>query len=356
MMCSTASLSAHVYLARWAKIVAEEGERNRKKEQDARQQKQESLQKPVIEDSDVGSFEIWSSAPWAERPTSTRQPDNPLALQDWRAFFDHTGKPTIRFPDVKKHIFERGFGKGKERERSDGAFWDQMDPRAEAWSFLLGAQPWAQDKNFVDRRHQWAEKAEEYWMAKRSWLRYLENEVHLPSVQDSKFWKEQRHRIGVDCLRVDKRLSLFAERGVADKHGNGNEHSRRLEHILACYVLWDQLQEAHGSGETDRGLLGGYVQGMSDLCAPLYELCDGDEPKTFWLFVGLMQRARHNFYSDQSGMKMQLLNLQKLITVLDPGLHAHLERTDSLNLFFCFRCVEVNLVIIMALIHFLDGY
>lgn len=46
-------------------------------------------------------------------------------------------------------------------------------------------------------------------------------------------------------------------------------------------------------------------------------------------------------------MKMQLLLLQRLIAVMDPALYAHFERTDSLNLFFCFRwllvCFKVSL-------------
>jgi hypothetical protein len=48
---------------------------------------------------------------------------------------------------------------------------------------------------------------------------------------------------------------------------------------------------------------------------------------------------RSNFYADQSGMRRQLSLLQKLIQVMDPAVYAHLESTDSLHLFFCFRCV-----------------
>jgi len=34
----------------------------------------------------------------------------------------------------------------------------------------------------------------------------------------------------------------------------------------------------------------GYVQGMSDLCAPLYIVMAGDEEMTFWCFVEVMNR------------------------------------------------------------------
>lgn len=68
---------------------------------------------------------------------------------------------------------------------------------------------------------------------------------------------------------------------------------------------------------------------------------------------------KQNFLRDQSGMKKQLLSLQQLISVMDPELYRHLgilhtetsipyfanfissEKTDGLNLFFCFRSVDV---------------
>jgi len=49
---------------------------------------------------------------------------------------------------------------------------------------------------------------------------------------------------------------------------------------------------------------------------------------------------KQNFLRDQSGMKQQLLTLQQLISVMDPELYRHFEKTDGLNLFFCFRCTS----------------
>ena len=34
----------------------------------------------------------------------------------------------------------------------------------------------------------------------------------------------------------------------------------------------------------------GYVQGMSDLCAPIYIVMGGNEEMTFWCFVQIMER------------------------------------------------------------------
>lgn len=44
-----------------------------------------------------------------------------------------------------------------------------------------------------------------------------------------------------------------------------------------------------GGTERGGGYLG-YVQGMSDLCAPVYVVMGGDEEMTFWCFVEIMDR------------------------------------------------------------------
>ncbi|CEH17058.1 Ypt/Rab-specific GTPase-activating protein GYP7 and related proteins [Ceraceosorus bombacis] len=222
--------------------------------------------------------------------------------------------------------------------------------------------------------------------------------------RETPWMKEQLHRIRVDCVRTDRKMPLFSDvkvkaAGAADGHdgeeiggrdpaapqkvasksmgddstAQPNSHMQALADILLTYVIWDKSEAKSSGGANDhvlpenaspaeaaatiaKGLashrqksregaqdtpLESYVQGMSDLCAPLYVVCKGDEAQTFWCFVGLMQRMRSNFYSDQSGMRRQLGLLQKLIQVMDPAVYAHLERTDSLHLFFCFRWLLV---------------
>jgi len=146
---------------------------------------------------------------------------------------------------------------------------------------------------------------------------------------------EERHRIDVDCRRTDRQHPLFAmpddaippTPGSAVGQSPANEHVERLMAILLTYNFYEKEL--------------GYVQGMSDLCSPIYVCFNGDESLTFWCFVRLMERMKPNFLRDQSGMKKQLLTLQQLIAVLDPELYRHLEKTDSLNLFFCFRWVLI---------------
>lgn len=62
------------------------------------------------------------------------------------------------------------------------------------------------------------------------------------------------------------------------------DHVDKLAEILLTYGLF----------EKDLG----YVQGMSDLCAPLYVIFEGEEVATFWCFVEFMERmvrARASF-------------------------------------------------------------
>jgi hypothetical protein len=84
----------------------------------------------------------------------------------------------------------------------------------------------------------------------------------------------------------------------------------------------------------------GYVQGMSDLLAPIYAVTQ-DDAIAFWAFVEFMNRMERNFLRDQSGMRTQLLTLDHLVQLLDPKLYAHLQKADSTNFFFFFRMLLV---------------
>lgn len=84
----------------------------------------------------------------------------------------------------------------------------------------------------------------------------------------------------------------------------------------------------------------GYVQGMSDLLAPVYAVLQ-DDAVAFWAFQRFMGRMERNFLRDQSGMRHQLRTLDHLVQFMDPRLYAHLESADSTNFFFFFRMLLV---------------
>lgn len=84
----------------------------------------------------------------------------------------------------------------------------------------------------------------------------------------------------------------------------------------------------------------GYVQGMSDLLAPIYAVIQ-DDAIAFWAFQKFMERMERNFLRDQSGMRNQLTTLDQLVNFMDPKLWNHLQSADSTNFFFFFRMILV---------------
>ncbi|KAJ9479125.1 GTPase-activating protein GYP7 [Pseudozyma hubeiensis] len=350
--------SARVYLARWARLVAEEGERNRRKEQrlaaaigatsDASATgaygRPSSSSGNRTEGSELGAFELLEKVYDLPRPTSEREArsadltaDNstsPVGLdeQEWRSLFDNgTGRPLHKVSEIRHRIFVNGL---------------TNQARKLAWPFLLDAIPF--DSTSESRAAIWEQREVEYHTYKARW----QTDDQLLASEE---FREQQHRVRVDCLRTDRTQPLFerdasfAADPTADPMQDPNPHTARLGEILLTYGLWEAEQSLTAASTDDdsaakagQGLLAGYVQGMSDLCSPLYIICEGDEVRTFWCLVGLMERTKSNFYRDQSGMKTQLVLLQKLISIMDPALYTHLEHTDSLNLFFCFRWLLVR--------------
>ncbi|KAK7043623.1 GTPase activating protein [Paramarasmius palmivorus] len=322
--------AARVYLARWARIVAEEGERARKREAQALFPSSEEN----TEETSLGIFELLHSTSNLPTPKPSRDPSHPIDEKAWDSWFAEDGRPKIRIEEMRREVFRRGITK-------------QGTLRQRVWPFLLGVMEW--DSNSEERMKAWQEKRQRYHELKEEWC-------GKPEVFDRQDVVEERHRIDVDCRRTDRTQPLFATpsttpsasrtsemddekaryRRVSTISPNlsdigaqspSNEHIDRLASILLTYNFYEREL--------------GYVQGMSDLCAPIYVVMAADEETTFWCFVEFMHRMKQNFLRDQSGMKKQLLTLQQLIGVMDPELYRHFEKADGLNLFFCFRWVLI---------------
>ncbi len=111
--------------------------------------------------------------------------------------------------------------------------------------------------------------------------------------------------------------------------------------MLLTYLEYDKpstSSRANVSNPHPQNL--GYVQGMSDLLAPIYAVMQ-DDAIAFWAFVGFMRRMSRNFVRDQSGMRAQLTTLDQLVQLLDPKLYLHLQSAESTNFFFFFRMLLV---------------
>ena len=136
-----------------------------------------------------------------------------------------------------------------------------------------------------------------------------------------------------DVHRTDRHIPIFAGEDIPHPDPDSpfaesgtNVHLEQMKDMLLTY------------NEYNRDL--GYVQGMSDLLAPIYAV-EQDDAVAFWGFAKFMERMERNFLRDQSGMRLQLLTLDHLCQFLDPKLYQHLQKLDSTNFFFFFRMLLV---------------
>lgn len=267
--------SARLYLARWAMSIAEQSERERQQRIWTAQDVLES------ENSSVGDFEI------LELETGNlalQERRKILTLPEWEGFFDTTsGRLHVTVEEVKERIFHGGL------DPNDGA-------RKEAWLFLLGVYPW--DSSHEERQAIMNSKRDEYIRLKAGWWeRMVEGNS---TTEEFDHWKEQRNRIGqeysfyLDALlaantpsekdvhRTDRTIPLFAGEDIPHPDPDSpfadvgtNVHLEQMKDMLLTYNEYNPEL--------------GYVQGMSDLLAPLYAVMQ-DDAVAFWAFVGFMGR------------------------------------------------------------------
>ncbi|OQO00055.1 hypothetical protein B0A48_14258 [Cryoendolithus antarcticus] len=323
--------SARLYLARWAMSIAEQAEKEKS------QRIWTAREILEMEESELGSFEILDT-----ESLSMVDRRKPVTEKEWKGFFNsRTGRLEKTPDEVKERIFHGGLSKDD-------------DVRKEAWLFLLGVYEW--DSTADERNAKMRSLRDEYIRLKGAWWERLVDETG--TLQEREWWKEQRMRIGKssrlkltmtlhlthhtdhavravekDVHRTDRHIPLFAGEDIAHPDPDSpfaeagtNVHLEQMKDLLLTY------------NEHNRDL--GYVQGMSDLLAPIYAI-EQDDAVAFWGFVGFMERMERNFLRDQSGMRLQLLTLDHLCRFLDPKLYDHLQKLDSTNFFFFFRMLLV---------------
>ncbi|XP_050347297.1 TBC1 domain family member 15 isoform X2 [Nymphalis io] len=219
----------------------------------------------------------------------------PLSTEKWEGLQDPEGRVT-EIDGVRQLIFRGGVA---------------HSIRNSVWKYLLDYHPWRMthaEIKVLQKR-----KTEEYFSMKLQWRSMTDG-------QESRFseYRDRKSLVEKDVNRTDRTHPFFA--------GDNNPNLIVLQDILMTYVMYN----------FDLG----YVQGMSDILAPLLLLL-GNEVDTFWCFVGFMEKIASNFDMDQAGMKQQLVNLQQLLTFASPELARHLASKDSGNMYFCFRWLLV---------------
>ncbi|KAF4537237.1 GTPase-activating protein gyp7 [Lasiodiplodia theobromae] len=293
--------SARIYLARWAMSIAEQSEKERKQRIWTAQDVLE------MEDSAVGEFEILEMEAGNMSLSDRRKP---VTIEEWKGFFDTQSGTLLVTPDeVKERIFHGGL------DPDDGV-------RKEAWLFLLEVYEW--DSTSEERQAKLNSLRDEYIRLKGAWW---ERMVEGQNTQEESEWfREQK-------IRIDRNIDVFAGEDIPHPDPDSpfadvgtNVHLEQMKDMLLTY------------NEYNKDL--GYVQGMSDLLAPIYAVMQ-DDAVAFWGFVGFMERMERNFLRDQSGMRKQLLTLDQLVQLLDPKLYLHLQSADSTNFFFFFRMLLV---------------
>lgn len=245
-----------------------------------------------------------------------------LTTKQWAEFLTEDGRVSD-VERVKELIFHGGI---------------EPSLRKDVWKYLLNYYDWNLTAEQCVQLKQ--RKSQEYFQMKLQWL-------SMSKAQEKNFsdYRDRKCQIEKDVKRTDRSQLYYA--------GENNPHLSTLQDILMTYVMYN----------FDLG----YVQGMSDLLAPLLVTMNdevylinlfyySDEIKTniwllvllffsqvdaFWCFVGFMDVVFSNFDMDQAGMKRQLLDLNKLIALANPRLYNHFKEHDSENMYFCFRWLLV---------------
>ena len=268
--------SARVYLARWARIVAEEGERSRLRE--ARSipvsgsGSSFSQVSEAGEDGDLGVFELLHATANLPKPRCTRDPRHPLDEETWLSWFSKDGRPRVQREEMRKEVFRKGVtSKGDLRKR--------------VWPFILDVLEW--DASDSERAKKWEEKRAEYQNVKDVWC-------GVPEVFDRQDILEERHRIDVDCRRTDRSQPLFLtpapdvgtdgdEKTSPNGHPRhastfaphmndhgaqapGNDHLDRLAGILLTYNFYEKQLGEPISHRVRVRLLNCVLQVMSKAC------------------------------------------------------------------------------------------
>ena len=198
-----------------------------------------------------------------------------------------------------------------ETELCKHVFFGGLDPgiRREVWPYLLHYLPFNSTK--TERHEICRAKAQEYHEVQRR--RGSMSESAMES-----FWRNIQTIVDKDVIRTDRNNPFFK--------GECNPNLQIMRNILLNYAIYNPII--------------GYMQGMSDLLAPLLvEL--RNESDAFWCFVGLMHATIFISSPTDDDMDLQLNLVKELVKIFCPRFYQHLDflGQDALELLFCHRWI-----------------
>jgi len=276
---------------------------------------------------------------------SSKRTGNPITVEQWVTYYDNEGRLNKTEDELRELIYHSGL---------------ENDIRMDAWKYLLNIFPW--DSTEENRKEINLTRQQSYDSLKQQWKAILANgptspvemqeEEEVPqqvtNAGDERFETDiykrimdRKFRIEKDVLRTDRTIPMYSNSSnnvSSDKpviyddietdtsQAGWNSNLELLRDILVTYTFL----------ENDNG----YVQGMSDLLAPILGVFR-NESDTFWCFNEFMEKYKNNFHRNQEEMKNQLSLLLDLVRLMDIELYEHFEKLGCLHLFFCFRWLLV---------------
>lgn len=251
----------------------------------------DSLIDDNIHSTQNDGYEMVTKVDLGPMPDLNRGP----ALKKEDIVFDHNGK-ILQPEKIKQIIFRGGVENGS---------------RKFIWKFLLNYFDWdSTDQSRTEKRKM---RFDDYYRMKQQWQTITEE-------QKAKFslLKERESLIEKDVQRTDRIQEQFKM--------DDSKHLIEMKDILMTYNMYN----------FDLG----YVQGMSDLLAPIMVIME-NEVDSFWCFAGFMNKKELNFEMDQLDIKLQLNNLKILIEFFDSKFSDYLDKNESSNMYFCFRWILI---------------
>jgi hypothetical protein len=190
-------------------------------------------------------------------------------------------------------------------------------------------------------------------LLRRRWQEPQERQEDLFLVQ---LIEERQHRVEKDVVRTDRNISIFRQtmdgsiRSYSNDDAMSNQDHGSLAYILGELDLFPHLRRLRDILMTYAmfHIEIGYVQGMSDILAPLYatlvqdrdpEVVESDaqmDALVFYCFLELMIPSRFplqlsgaslcaNFHVNQSGMRTRLILVTYVIRLTDPQFYRALQ-------------------------------
>eukprot|EP00123_Amoebidium_parasiticum_P004037 comp15337_c0_seq1/m.12189 comp15337_c0_seq1/g.12189 ORF comp15337_c0_seq1/g.12189 comp15337_c0_seq1/m.12189 type:complete len:1061 (-) comp15337_c0_seq1:614-3796(-) len=180
--------------------------------------------------------------------------------------------------------------------------------RHDVWKYLLGLYSTSMTEEERDTTRQ--AKKVEYEALRAQW----QND---PEVMEA--LKSDRDVIEKDVVRTDRKTTFYK--------GDGNSNLATMVDILHTYLVYHPEM--------------GYVQGMSDLLAPILAVI-GDESDAFWCFVGYMTMMKSVYMVDDQGMQAHIQRLHQLLEAFDPDLRSFIDHQGVSHMFFSYRWFMLN--------------